>query len=370
MKLLHLSYSCSSSDGGISISVDNLIKEQNNYQNNASWLTFDKRNTLFNKESILEQIHDIDPSLVHIHGLWRTPSRIAPKLTKKFDIPLVISPHGMLDPWAMKNSRWKKNIAWFLWEYKALCSASCLQALNYSEAHSIRRLVPNRPIAIIPNAVSIPKESNYKVNSNVPWKNKIPQGDKILLFLGRFHQKKGIYPLIKAWNSIANSSSSKKWWLVLIGYGDNGKLKNELTKNPISRCLVLDPVFGEDKENVLSSSTSFVLPSYSEGLPMAALEAMSYKLPCLLSSACNIPEAISERAAIQADPNSENLTRSLNELFELTDEEMFLMGRIGRSIVDRNYSWPRVVKKTYDLYSWILGESEKPKYLLLDNKNV
>ena len=369
MKLLHLSYSCTSSDGGISISVDNLIKEQNNYQNNASWLTFDKRNILFNKESILDEIKDLSPSLIHIHGLWRLPSRISPKLARQFDIPLVISPHGMLDPWALRNSRWKKNLAWLLWEYKALTSAKCIQALNHSEAHSIRKLLPNIPIAIIPNAVSLARlNKSIKDPQKVPWANQIPKGKKILLFLGRFHQKKGIYPLIKAWETLQRSSISKEWWLVMIGYGDSEKLKKEVNKKALSRCLILDPVFGEEKEITLNSSDSFILPSYSEGLPIAALEAMSYNLPCILSSACNINEALSAKAAIQGEPNPEELVTSLKKLFKLTDLERNSMGEIGRSIVEKNYSWPTVVKKTYDLYSWILGESDKPDYLFLDNK--
>ena len=65
--------------------------------------------------------------------------------------PLVVSPHGMLDPWAVRNSAWKKRIARWLFENPHLRQAACLHALNVDEYQAIRAYGLRNPVAVIPN---------------------------------------------------------------------------------------------------------------------------------------------------------------------------------------------------------------------------
>src|SRR5476651_470783 len=85
----------------------------------------------------LEALNEFAPDICHTHGLWLYPSIAAKNYSRKNNRPYLISPHGMLDPWAMKNSRWKKQIAWRLFEQEHLGGARCLRALCMSEANSI-----------------------------------------------------------------------------------------------------------------------------------------------------------------------------------------------------------------------------------------
>ena len=81
--------------------------------------------------------------------------------------------------------------------------------------------------------------------------------------------------------------------------GNLKTLKNvdDLLEN--KRILVSKPVFDLEKEKVFRNSSAFILSSYSEGLPMAVLEAMSYRVPCLISENCNLPETLNSGAAIK-----------------------------------------------------------------------
>ena len=54
--------------------------------------------------------------LLHLHGLWQYPSHVAGRFARTTGKPLVISPHGMLDPWITSRKAWKKHAARFLWE--------------------------------------------------------------------------------------------------------------------------------------------------------------------------------------------------------------------------------------------------------------
>ena len=113
--------------------------------------------------------------------------------------------------------------------------------------------------------------------------------------------------MLTAWQNVVDLARETNWHLVLIGFGDDGKLQSQLNTFPIPRCHVYSPVFGRQKTSVLQNSHAFILPSYSEGLPVAALEAMAHHLPCLLSTACNLPAAFDADAAMAAEPESSQL---------------------------------------------------------------
>jgi poly(glycerol-phosphate) alpha-glucosyltransferase len=187
----------------------------------------------------------------------------------------------------------------------------------------------------------------------------------VLLFLGRFHHKKGLDSLLQAWQTVAVEAACAGWWLALVGYGDGGQLEHQLRASRVPRALACGPVFGAAKQAVLAAASAFVLPSYSEGLPMAALEAMAYQLPCLLSSACNLPRAFRTGAALPAEPDPAALAVSLRQLFALTAADRDAMGTAGQALVREFFSWPVVAEQTQDLYRWILGGGEPPAFVEL-----
>ena len=141
---LHVSYSAGSSDGGISTVVSELIASQNCVDLDSSWLTEDSI-PLFARSYILQKrILNLSPDILHIHGLWRNSSRIAPSFSPS--IPYVIAPHGMLDAGALAISSFKKKLALRLWENHSLSNAACAHALCHSEASDIASLIPNVPV--------------------------------------------------------------------------------------------------------------------------------------------------------------------------------------------------------------------------------
>jgi glycosyltransferase involved in cell wall biosynthesis len=378
----HLSHAADASDGGIATAVAALLHAQQTAGLSPSWLTADRfpprqrDPSLFAAATSGACEHPASASshsstdLLHLHGLWRSPTRIAPRLAGA-GLPLVIAPHGMLDPGALAISRRRKQMVWRLWERRALSSARCLHALCPAEAAAIRALLPRAPIAVIPNGVELPSPSPHPLAPPLPppaWAGVVPDGEPVLLFLGRFHSKKGLDPLLAAWQGAAAAAERAGWWLALVGYGDDGALAQRVAaaqaRGELQRLMVLGPVFAAEKAAVLQAASAFVLPSFSEGLPMAALEAMAHRLPCLLSSACNLPEAFSAGAALAAPPEPEALAAALHQLFALSPAERSTMGAAGRQLVAARYSWPQVAQHTRQLYQWILGGGPCPAFVL------
>lgn len=306
-------------------------------------------------------------SIVHSHGLWMHPGVIARKCAHKAGCPLVVSPHGMLDPWALKHSRWKKKLAGWFFENKNLRSAACLHALCESEARAIREFGLRNPICIIPNAMDLPANNDPGHEFTGPLQEIKKDGRKILLYLGRLHPKKGLINLIRAWAKV----KSTEWVLAIAGWDQGGheaELKSicqELdvpctnSASPVSVCF-LGPQFDGAKSACYSACDAFVLPSVSEGLPMVILEAWAYAKPVLMTPQCNLPEGFKAKAAIQIEPIIESITTGLQSLFRASAAERDELGRNGRNLVAERFNWPKCAAEMVHVYHWLLGSGSKP----------
>ena len=358
--IAHLSRAKSAVDGGVAMAVAELVDQQQaSPALNAAWFTPQE------SAAWAAAVRAFAPDLLHVHGLWRAPNRLAARLQRQ--TPVVVAPHGMLDPWAFAQHRRRKTLLWWAYERRCLQRAAAIQALCPPEAQALRALGLTAPLALIPNGVSLPDRSGEALNALPPscWAESIPAGEPVLLFLGRFHHKKGLQPLLQAWHAVAAEAARAGWWLALVGYGDGGQLEQQLRASPVPRAVACGPVFGAAKQAVLATTSAFVLPSHSEGLPMAALEAMAHQLPCLLSRACNLPEAFRAGAALPAEPDPAALAASLRQLFALSPSDRAAIGAACQALVQERFSWPVVAEQTLELYRWILGGGERPGFVEL-----
>ena len=181
-------------------------------------------------KKFVRELTDYRPDIMHSHGLWLYPSIAASSYCRKSRTPCIISAHGMLDPWAIRNSHWKKVIAYFFYEGSHLRGARCLRALCESEARAMREINLKNEIAIIPNGIGLPESREQKVESrNPPWHGVVEPGRKVLLYLGRIHPKKGLSNLLKAWRQIQRSEAGgqrPEWVLAIAGWDRAGMSRN------------------------------------------------------------------------------------------------------------------------------------------------
>lgn len=292
---------------------------------------------------IARRLNEISPDVVHLHGLWGPTSKAAHYLLRTRDRPaIVISPHGMLEPWAMRRSRLKKWLAWELWVFELVRNADCLHALCEEERESMLALVPGARIAVVPNGVAMADiDQGVQRNRNV-------------LFLGRLHPKKGLEPLLEAWSTL-RSSLEPDWTLTVAGWDDGGheaSLRARVDSLGLAESVVfVGPAFGSKKAELLRRASAFVLPSFSEGLPMAVLEAWSYGLPVLMTDECHLCEGFDENAAIRATPSVASLATGLAKLLiEMDDAERANMGGRGQALVARKFTWPRIGEEMAAVY--------------------
>jgi len=329
----------------------------------------------------LEELTAFAPDISHTHGLWLYPSIAVKNYSRQKNRPYLISPHGMLDPWAMKNSRGKKMVAWWLFERAHLHGARCLRALCASEAESMRQLNLPNPIAVIPNGIDLPSGSP---TVTPPWQKAVEPGKKVLLFLSRIHPKKGLINLLNAWAQLKTAKKKEPEWILAIAGWDQGgheaelkRLATELglvwrdirenTVNSIAAInasvLFLGPQFNAAKAACYHFCDAFVLPSFSEGLPMVILEAWAHSKPVVMTPQCNLPEGLQARAAIQVEATQSGVFAGLQELHDMTDVDCLAMGERARALVVARFTWSQVGQQLQTVHDWILGGGANPACL-------
>lgn len=298
--------------------------------------------------------------ILHLQGLWLYPSIAAIRWRQRTDRPVVISPHGMLDPWALKNSAWKKRVALTLFERQNLDGAACIHALNRSEMLACRELGLKNPVAIIPNGVDLPDGAFSPGSPDCL----TDEERRILLFLGRIHPKKGLSETIAAWAKAQRQypSLDRDWVLVLAGWGDGGhveKLERQVVDLDLQESVrFVGPVFGLEKSRLLARADAFILASHSEGQPMAVLEAWAYGIPVLMSRACNLSEGFSAGAAIELPTEPAPMAPILANA--LRDPALMQLGTAGRKLVAKRFAWSRVAQDLAAVYDWLAGRGPQP----------
>jgi poly(glycerol-phosphate) alpha-glucosyltransferase len=125
------------------------------------------------------------------------------------------------------------------------------------------------------------------------------------------------------------------------------------------------PAFGEEKTSLLRSTDAFVLPSFSEGLPMSVLEAWSYRLPVVMTPECNLPEGFAADAAIRIETGAESIVQGLNSLFSMSRSDLHAMGAKGRTLVEERFTWKTVAAQMREVYDWMLGGGATPSSVVM-----
>lgn len=313
---------------------------------------------------------------LHLHTMWMYPSVVVQNWSSATRKPYLVTPNGMLEPWALKNSAWKKKLAGILYEKRMLQGAACLQANTVKELHDFRAYGLKSPVAVIPNGIDLPELTD---NRSRP-AGTSDHGSKVLLFLGRLHPKKGLVNAIRAWSEVRGQD---EWQFVIAGWDQGGheaelkRLCDELglsyaeqsasdfvnltpDHRPLAAVNFLGPAFGETKDALLRRADAFILPSFSEGLPMSVLEAWSYRLPVLMTDHCNLPEGFAHDAALRIGTDADSIAQGMRLLLRSPTSDLRSLGQNGRALVEQQFTWPQVAAQMKQVYEWVLGGGGRP----------
>lgn len=301
------------------------------------------------------------PDLAHIHGLWRLYYAQVAHYARKRGIPVVVSVHGMLEPWALAHTGGLKRLARALYQDAMLNTAACLHATADQEAGNLRRLGFRRPIAVIPWGIEAPLSGEARPSGD-GLDLALPAGKRVALFLSRIHPKKALDVLFHAWSRLC--SESHDWILVVAGDGEPSYLA-ELRRLAASLGIETVVVFSglvrdARKEKLFSAAELFVFPSHSENFGLVVAEAMARGVPVIASEGTPWP-ILTERGCgwwvkLGVDP----LAAALRQALSKTPDQLRAMGVIGRECIMESFRSEESGRAMIGLYRWVIGRGPRP----------
>lgn len=293
--------------------------------------------------------------LYHGHGLWSLSislTFIYARLKRK---PYIITPRGMLEPWALNEKKYKKKLAWMFFQKKDILKSNCIHATSIQEAKNIRQLGFINPITVIPNGIDI---NIYPLKNN-----EISSSKKTLLFLSRIHKKKGIDILIKAWSKI-DKNIKANWQINIAGTGEESylnELKSLVNEKGLEHQInFIGEQYGGNKISTYHNADIFILPTHSENFGIVVAEALACGVPVITTKGAPWEELLTNKAGWWINVGEESLTNCLNKVLLYSREELQFYGNNGRNLIIQKYSIKSASKNMKDTYSWILNGSAKP----------
>jgi glycosyltransferase involved in cell wall biosynthesis len=285
--------------------------------------------------------------LIHSHGLWLRPLHYAHHAARSRSVPLVISPRGMMSPWAWKHRRWKKRLASWLIHPGAFAGAAGWHATCEAEAADIRRLGFRQPICVAPNGV-VPPSTAAEAGETQQWRARLPEltGRRVALFYSRFHAKKRVIELIDLWLAKPRGD----WVLLVAGIPEAysvAQLDAYILRNGGGgRILVRD---GAGQPPPYAACDLFLLPSHSENFGLVVAEALVRGVPVLTTDGSpwrELEMVGAGRCVPWADFGS-----AMDALLTEPREALSASGERGRHWACATFTWEKTARTLADFYA-------------------
>lgn len=256
--------------------------------------------------------HMRDYDCLHIHAVFSFFSTKAMQMARRAGKPYVVRPLGQLDAWSLKQSALRKQLYLALIEKANLRGASAVHVTSEGEAASVRALLPESRVEVIPHGVDarpVIADARARLRSEF----EIQAEGPVLLFLSRWHKKKNIDVLLDALALM----KMEPWTLVLAGSTDDAELETQVRAQIVSlglsdRVVCPGHVRGESKDVLLQGADAFVLPSSSENFGIAVAEALVSGTPVVVSPGVDLATVVRElNGGHVCEPKAEPLAEGL-----------------------------------------------------------
>ena len=300
---------------------------------------------------IKNQIRDFD--VVHVHEHRQTLSIIACYFARRYGIPYVVQAHGSVLPFFQKEGL--KNIFDKVFGFKILHGASKVFALTEVEKEQYLKMgVEEDRIEIVPLGINIEEYSDLPEEGIFREKFNISKDDKLIIFIGRVHEIKGLDLLIDAFKELADSESDVK--LAIVGPDDGymDALNLRIAECDLSdKVIVTGPLYKSEKQDALVDCDLFVMPSKYESFTTSGLEAMACGKPLVLTKNNHIHDWVDGSVGLACDDDKMSLKDAMAEV--LFDEELSKkFGMNGRRLIQEKYNWDMINEQILNIYESII----------------
>ena len=282
--------------------------------------------------------------IVHIHALWEEIQHQAARVAYQLRVPYIITPHGMLDPWSLTQSKLKKKLymAWRL--RKNLNRAAAIHFTSNTERDQARSLTLSPQSIVKPIGIDLTEFENpppagtfrdrYPAISNRP----------LIVFLGRIHPGKGLEYLIPAMAKVRPDNTV----LAVVGPDSNGyqtEMETLVAKHRLEQRVIFTGMLtGTDRVAALADADLFALPSDHENFGVAVIEALAVGTPVVISDQVYIHYMIAKAGVGGVIPADSDALAEELERWLLDDSLRCHAGSHSRAFVREHYDWGNIAQ--------------------------
>lgn len=305
--------------------------------------------------------HVQDYNVLDNHYLFSFAPTCAAAIARFKHVPYTVRTMGQLTPWALNQSRLKKQIYTNLIERHNLNRAAAIHCTTPAEAEDVRHFGLQTPTITLPLGVTPPVildqpqrqlRQQYNIAADVP----------VILFLSRLHYKKRPDLLLKSLAQL--NRQGHHFHLIMAGSGEPdylAELQELVAALGLAEWVAFPGmVTGTAKDLLLQGSDLFVLPSYSENFGIAVAEALVSGLPVIITPGIQIaPEVAAVKAGLVVEGEWMLLANAIAQL--LTSPQLRqTLGENGRQLAKSRYSWMAIAQNLIPAYSAISLQSPSP----------
>ena len=281
-------------------------------------------------------------NIIHFHIIWSIRTIILIYFSRKLSVKHLYVGHGYLDQWSINERYLKKKLFIILFLQSAYNSSSGSFFSTKDELIDAKNNININNAFIIPNGVNLDfyKQKKY-----------IDKKIKKIIFFGRIHKKKGIDILLEAIEKL-DDIFFKEFIFEITGPSEAEYIKfikKKILDMKLSNKVILnDPISRKNKNEYISNSDIFILPSFEEGDSIALKEAMAVGLPVIISKHCRMDLVEDFKAGIIIKKTtSEEIKKALIKMKDMNLEQL---GKNGRFLMEKYYKNETCANRLLDIY--------------------
>ena len=295
------------------------------------------------KKAVVDLLDSVRPDIVHVNCCWTPDCAMIQRLAQKRGYKVVLTPHGMLEPWIIKRHYLTRKVpALWLYQKAAVQRADCVQATAESERDNLLKLGYNSNIKVV--RLGIDAES---IEMKRSWKK-----SRQILFLSRVHVKKGINFLVEAADVLRNELQGYK--ILVAGEGDADyveAMKRMICDRGLQDIVqLIGGVYGDEKWRLFQTSDFFVLPTHSENFGLAIAESLASGTPVITTVGTPWNDLNLSNSGAWIEIGTQPLVETLRRYLSLSDEDLETMGKNGRKLIETKYSAKVMAEEMMEVY--------------------
>lgn len=294
--------------------------------------------------------HDV----VHVHGLWEDVQHQAARASRRLGKPYVVTPHGMLSHWSLRQKWLKKKLYMLVRLRRHLNGAAGVHYTSGAERDAAAALRLRPPAIVEPLGVDLTEFESLPAAGAFRARHRQLLGKPIVLFLGRIHPGKGLEYLVPA----AGQAQARDFAIVVIGPDSEGHqavIQRQAEQWGVQdRVLFTGMLHGRDRIEALRDADLFALPSEHENFGIVVVEALAAGTPVIVSDGVALHEEV-RTAGVGAVVPARDAEALARELDRWLADGALRRGAAARArpFVWERFGWGKIAARWGEHYSRI-----------------